>query len=111
MQFSAGTGLITQLWGCGCWDDMHDFQEQLLTARLAAEDDHELITWAMRRVSRGRRPQPGAPDLPEGTDVRDLHAWRLERYIVSRTLRHLTPISGQEDRPNLYRDSRDAGPP
>ena len=84
--------LITQLRRCASWDDMHDFQEQLITARLAAERDHQRITWAMKRVASGRAPQADAPDLPAGTSPQDLQAWTLERYLASRGLRHLRAV-------------------
>ncbi len=81
--------LITQLRACTTEQDGYEFQNDLLTLRLAVETDRGAFQQAVRRIKTGNQPKADAPTPQSGLDHARLETWQLEVEVCNRVIRQL----------------------
>ena len=79
--------LIRQLRACTNVDEGYEFQSALLAHVLAAEENRHAFTWAVKRMTDGKAPQPGAPEPQSGLDPSLPSTWQFELDICERVAR------------------------
>jgi hypothetical protein len=79
--------LITQLRACRNVEDGYEFQQELLARVLEAESDRNAFSTVIKRMRRGKQPQPGAPEPQSGLDPARRETWQLEYVVCERVAR------------------------
>src|SRR5260370_42101253 len=72
---------------CVTVKDVSDFRQERLAHGLEAENDRNAFSKAVKRLRRGKPPQPDAPELQSGLDPARPETWRLEHDVCERVAR------------------------
>jgi hypothetical protein len=84
--------LIVDLRQCGSYKDYVDFQQNLLTKILAAQQHWDGTRRVVKRLRQGKSVPADAVDLASGEDPADPESWALEAAVCERSDRHLRSI-------------------
>jgi hypothetical protein len=84
--------LVEQVRACRGGRDGYEAQAEILTRLLAVEDDRNAFSRAVKRMAKGGKPQPGAPEPPSGRDPGDIATWIFERDLCERLGRQLRSL-------------------
>lgn len=84
--------LVAQVRACASDRDGYEVQAEILSRLLAVEEDRNGFSRAVKRMAKGRKPQPGAPEPPSGRSPTDIATWEFERDLCERLGRQLRSL-------------------
>jgi hypothetical protein len=79
--------LVSQLRAAANVKDGYEFQQELITHIREVEEARNAFSRAVKRMERGKSPQPGAPEPPSGRDPSLRETWQFERDVCERVAR------------------------
>ena len=81
--------LITRLRACETDQEGYEFQRDLLTQRLAVEEDRGRFNQAIKRMKSGKQPMADTPMPQSGLSTTRVETWQLELEVCNRVIRQL----------------------